>query len=451
MKNSFALFIAKFLDKFSILFLTIVLAQVYGKNELGEYAYLNALAIFVFVLFNAGGEFFHVKVITEEFEINKIVNVFYLKTILFFFFFCVSIILISQNIFQLLLVAYYLEAINIIFTSVLYVKQQFVFHAGFKIIEKSILICILFLSLFFHEDVVYIYILFSFSKLTYFILNIHLLKQRVLIKKEQLNFNLLYLKEYLKKSWSYTLNAFLVIAFVQLDLIILRYLNIQFDEIGIYAAATKILIALNIIPETFLSQYYPKIVRFIEENKNLPHFINEIQALSSFLILIVTIPLTLFSEELITLFYGDGFISTIQILILLLVIIPFRFNMYPFTAILAGSEYNYLKLYSSIFCSIFSIIFSIILIPEYGIWGAAIVRILTEIILLSSFIYFVKIKINIHISISSIFTLLFVMFWIAMNYYFYPEISPIIKISIFSIFIILLFFKRNRILKLVQI
>jgi len=95
----------------------------------------------------------------------------------------------------------------------------------------------------------------------------------------------------------------------------------------------------------------------------------------------------LFANEIISLAFGKEFLESGKMLTILSLIIIFRFSMYTYTAILSSSNLNYIKLYTSLVCVGVNIGLNYILIPIYGVYGAIVATVITELLLIILFKY----------------------------------------------------------------
>lgn len=383
MKSTLILLFAKIFEKGIMFLFFMLLAQKFGKEEFGEFSYYFTIATLLFVLFDLGGEFYQIREFTKTEKLKNFNTIFLIKSSMFVIILFITFI-VNNNVYLLLLLgSYYLDSIISIFRSSLYKNGHYILESKFTIIEKSIFITIVFVNILTIEDIFIMYFAFLLSKFIYIlILSKKFYKFKYILKTKRL-FNLSFSKYYLYNAWSYVLHSFLVIVFVQIDIIMLKQMNISFGDIGLYSAAVKIYMTIIIFADVLFKLYYPLVAKYVQngEQEILKKLILKIQDTNLFFSIYFAIITMLFAPEIISLAFGNEFIESSKMLILLSIIIIFRFSMYTYTAILSSSHLNYIKLYTSLACVVTNIILNYILIPIYGVYGAIIATILTEILL----------------------------------------------------------------------
>lgn len=383
MKNTLILLFAKIFEKGIMFLFFILLAQTFGKEVFGEFSYFFTISTILFVIFDLGGEFYQIREFSKAEKLKNFNTIFILKTIIFFIIFCITYF-INNNIFLLLLISsYYIDSIISIFRSSLYKNGHYILESKFTIIEKLIFIFIIILNVFTIQDILLMYFAFLLSKLIYiFILLNKFYKINYIFKSKKL-FDFSFSKYYVINSWSYVLHALLVVVFVQIDIIMLKQMNISYGDIGLYSAAVKIYMTVIIFADVLFKLYYPLVAKYIQsDEKDLLHkLVLKIQNTNLYFSIYICLITMLFAQEIISLAFGNEFLESSKMLILLSLIIIFRFSMYTYTGILSSSNLNYIKLYTSLACVVTNIVLNYILIPIYGVYGAIIATIITEILL----------------------------------------------------------------------
>jgi len=364
-------------------FFFVLLAQYYGKESFGEFSYYFAIASILFVLFDVGGEFYQIREFTKNESIKIYQNIFILKTVI-----ATSVLLIAllsqQSSFTLILIgSFYLESIISLFRSSLYKNGLYYQESILTIIEKSVFITLIIFNILTISDITLMYAVFIIAKLVYLFLALtKLYRFKYLVSSLKL-FDLHFSKCYIFNSWSYVLHALLVIIFVQIDIVMLKWMEVPYDEIGPYSAAIKIYMTVVIFADILFKQYYPKISYLIHTNDmaGLRTLALKIQSMNIYTSLFFSILTMLFSHEIIVASFGDGFSEASNMLILLSIIITFRFSMYTYTALLSASNLNYIKLITSLTCVLINISLNYVLIPKHGVYGALVATIITEFVL----------------------------------------------------------------------
>lgn len=426
-----------------------LLAHQFGKESFGEFSYYFAIASILFVLFDVGGEFYQIREFTKKESLKIFQNIFILKTIIALSVFLVAF-LAEHPIYLLILIgSFYLDSVISLFRSSLYKNALYYQESVLAIIEKSVFIAFVFLNIFTLNDIILMYLAFIIAKACYLLLAIKkFYNLRYLLSSFKL-FDLNYFKHYVYNSWSYVLHALLVIIFVQIDIIMLKHMNISYSDIGLYSAAVKIYMVAIVFAEILFKQYYPLITKYVQKGdvSLLKSLILKIQNTNIYFGIYFALFTMLFSPELINLTFGHEFHESSNMLTILALIIIFRFSMYTYTALLSSSNLNYMKIFTSLSCAIANIILNLILIPKYGVYGALIATVITEFILVLFFkISSFKIIFTNYFSIKEFLTLLIGIGSMLSIYIYRPALE--VKSMIFIILLISLSINRRNIVKM---
>ena len=121
----------------------------------------------------------------------------------------------------------------------------------------------------------------------------------------------------------FTGNAFYFIYF-SIDIIIIKYLLSDFDA-GIFFAAFSIVLGLQIINEATVRTYSFQYFKKSEKNKNIiKNFLNKNIRFLMYISLPISLIIFLFSEHLISIFYGENYLKSSELLKILIFIMPIK-------------------------------------------------------------------------------------------------------------------------------
>lgn len=383
MKNTLILIASKFFEKGIMFFFFMLLAQKFGKESFGQFSYYFAIASIVFVLFNLGGEFYQIREFTKKESLKVFQNIFIFKTLIATLVIIGALVSQKSTYVVILVISFYLESIISIFRSSLYKNGLYYHESILIIIEKSAFILLVIFNVFTLNDLVLMYSAFIVAKLVYLVVAIKKHYKFKYLASSLRLFDLKFLQRYVFNSWSYMLHALLVIIFVQIDIIMLKWMGVPFKEIGLYSAAIKIYMTLVVFADILFKQYYPKISHLIHTNDmtRLRTLTLKIQSMNIYLSLFFSIMTMLFAHEIIAFSFGSEFFGASNMLVLLSIIIVFRFSMYTYTALLSASSFNSIKVITSLTCVFINIGLNYVLIPEYSAYGALVATIVTEFVL----------------------------------------------------------------------
>jgi O-antigen/teichoic acid export membrane protein len=185
------------------------------------------------------------------------------------------------------------------------------------------------------------------------------------------NFNLNYGLFFLRDSWPFIISGIAVVIYTRIDAIMLGQM-LGNKSVGIYSVALRISEIWYFIPMTIVASTFPSII----ESKRLSEevYLNKFKKLFRFLFLtalVIAICTSLFAKTAIGLLYGDKYIESASILVL-----QTWSGIFVFLGVAGGRWFlaenlQRLLIYRTILGAITNIGLNIILIPKFGIHGAA--------------------------------------------------------------------------------
>lgn len=186
--------------------------------------------------------------------------------------------------------------------------------------------------------------------------------------------------EILRTAWPFGLLGIMGAVMLNSDIIIIGWLR-TVTEVGYYAATQKIILLAYVLPGMVASSVFPVTARLVGTNPEKAKLILE-QATT--LMLIIAIPIAvltiLFAPWIIELLFGVAYLpglTTLKILALTMIIV--------FPSTILGNAlfaYNRERHLATFVCASIAtnIIFDLLLIPTFGIAGAAVGTIITQLI-----------------------------------------------------------------------
>jgi O-antigen/teichoic acid export membrane protein len=207
--------------------------------------------------------------------------------------------------------------------------------------------------------------------------------------KMRFDFDIEFSKTMLKDSSVLFLSLLFATLYLYVDVIMLSKLRTN-AEVGIYSAAANIIIAFIFIPQMYCNSIYPAMSRYFITSKKSLKFIYE----RSFkYLLILGLPcalgLLLLSQKIIDLLYGPKYAESAIVMTILSGYIFLKF-LNPLTGytLIAINKQN-TRLIGQGTAAAVNIILNLILIPNYGIIGAAASTLITEIIFFAMYCSFI--------------------------------------------------------------
>lgn len=209
--------------------------------------------------------------------------------------------------------------------------------------------------------------------------------------KIRLQFDFSYWRKFLKESLPLGISSIIIFIYFKIDTILLSVLKTNAD-VGIYNAAYKVIENLTFFPAMITGLVFPMISRNIfSDKKEFHHIANETAKVFT----ILTIPLiigTLFlSNGIINLIGGSSFYQSAETLKILVFALAFIFFGGFFNSILVAGNLQKKLMYALAACAVFNVTANLIFIPTYSYNGAAVVSVLTE-LLVVIFSFYLTVK-----------------------------------------------------------
>lgn len=182
----------------------------------------------------------------------------------------------------------------------------------------------------------------------------------------------------LRDSWPLILSGLVIMIYMRIDQIMIKEMLGE-KEVGLYSAATRISEVWYFIPMLITNSLFPSIVNAKKVSKAF--YYARIQRLYTFMFwtaVAIALPMTLLSDQLVILLYGTAYREAGQVLM-----IHIWAGIFVFLGVASGKWFinEGLQKYSTINTvvgAIANVILNLILIPKYGIYGAAIATVIAQ-------------------------------------------------------------------------
>ncbi len=204
----------------------------------------------------------------------------------------------------------------------------------------------------------------------------------------------------IKESYPYAVLALLMLLYTKSDTVLLKELHTNGnEEVGIYAAAYRLIDALNMIAVLFAGLLYPLFSKMIKDNIQIDSLVK----ISFSLLVIPSIILAVFSfcfaNQIIELLYTHNVEQVSSIFRVLIITFVFICNGYVFGTLLTANGNIRLLNIIAIITVILNAILNIILIPMYGAIGSAFASLISFALVTSIQCYYSFQKFKLHLSI----------------------------------------------------
>lgn len=197
------------------------------------------------------------------------------------------------------------------------------------------------------------------------------------------------LKNLWRHSWSYGISETLALVYAQVDVSILAIL-LGDSATGLYTTSSRLIIALFTIPNAGYLLVIPKL-RKIYKSDRVKFNESIVKILIGFLIvgLVLFLGILLSGKWLVSLILGDAYAISGELLQILSVVLLLKSFSFGLAAIIVVLDKQKIRLIPQFITSISAILLNIIIIPIFGLYGAAYVYIISEAILLTGYIILV--------------------------------------------------------------
>jgi len=381
-KNTSWVLFERVLRIFVGIFVTVWVARYLGPEQFGILSYAIAIVGLFSAFATLGLDSITVRelVKNETMQNQMIGTVFWLKlmgaiSVLFFLYIFVSILPNDRNtnfIIFIIASSTIFQSFNVIdFYFQSKVLSRYVVYANIISLSLSSIIKIL-LILFESSLISFAWVVLFDS----FILSIGLIYYyfltNPLINIRFYKFSKDLAKSLLNDSWPLILSALLISVYMKIDQVMINSM-LGSNAVGQYSAAVRLSEAWYFIPVVIAASLFPAVINAKQHNEII--YYTRLQQLYDFMVwtaILISIPVALYSDAIVNFLYGIEYSKTSNVLK-----IHIWTSVFVFLGVASSKWFvaeNFMKLFfvRSLYGVLCNIAFNIILIPLYGIEGAAI-------------------------------------------------------------------------------
>jgi len=398
-KNSFWLFLAETTSYVLKIVIVIYAARILGSEGWGTFSYAITLAGFLSIISNLGLDTLVIREVSQKRDMKDqyISTIFFMK--LFLFLISTSLIIfVAPHITKVDSVRSLLPivALLLIFDGLrefgLFVNrasEKMELEALIKISTSFVVACLALVTLFISPSPKSLALAYLNGSILGFILSAWLLKHH--FKNLFIGFSRKLVGPILSATWPLALSGVLGGIMVSTDIFMLGWLS-GASEIGLYSVAQRPVQLFYIIPGVLSAALFPTISRLIGQNKRREFRAVLEKSMSASLLLGIPIVLggLILGGELIPFLFGEQYLSSVLTFrILLLTILMGASAALIGNALISSGEQKVFAVYTTI-GALTNVLLNVILIPRYGIVGAAIATILSQVLINSLFLLKMK-------------------------------------------------------------
>lgn len=254
------------------------------------------------------------------------------------------------------------------------IKLKMIYSVIFNSLSKVLTLILIYIIVLYKGGLFHFYVL-SLIPGMILLLQIKLYSEKIIKPRFEIDFELW--RKVFKESWPLGLTAIFIFLYHRIDQIILFHLKGP-GEVGLYSAAARIAESFNVLPVALMVLVLPFMSRYYELSRN---DFESIYRLSFKYLLIFIIPvatcISFFSDTIATFFYGGGFSPSSQALYILIWAEVFVFLGIVNNSVLIASGRQRIDPVLTGVSAFINIVLNLILIPKYGIIGAAVVSLVS--------------------------------------------------------------------------
>jgi len=185
-------------------------------------------------------------------------------------------------------------------------------------------------------------------------------------------------KQLLSNSWPLILSSLVVMIYMRIDQVMIKEM-LGMEEVGIYSAALRLSEIWYFIPMILANSLFPAIIN--AKNISQEFYYARLQKFYTMMVWMaigIAIPMTFLSDWLILLLYGEAYSDAGQVLMIHIWTGIFVFLGVAFGRYLTAENLNKKSFYRTFLGAITNVVLNFILIPKYGIYGAAVATLLAQ-------------------------------------------------------------------------
>lgn len=386
-KNTSWMLADKFIKMGIVLFINILVARYLGPENFGYLAYaVSLVSLFAIAThMGLGGIVIKELVAVPEKSAEVIGTVFYIKLFGASIGFIILIIInlftedfLSSNFLLLLIVSLTIflkpfEVIDFWFIANVQAKYIAITNTIALIITSIIKVALVLTSM----NLVWFALPEFISALSVAILFVYFFYKKIKLPISTLKFSLEKAKYLLSKSWMIMLGGLFAIIYLKIDQIMLKWM-IGDESVGVYAVASTLSEVWYFLPTIIVTSLFPKIIK-MKESLDV-NYKKRLQQLFDLLFVIsftLAICVSIIAEDVIVLLYGTEYVKAGSILAIHIWAGVFIFMRALFSKWIIVEDVLIFSIITQGSGALANVVFNLILIPEYGVHGAAVATLLS--------------------------------------------------------------------------
>jgi O-antigen/teichoic acid export membrane protein len=230
-------------------------------------------------------------------------------------------------------------------------------------------------------------LIFLSSRVTGFFAALFIHKSKV--GKINLSFQYQVCKDIILKAWPFAFWSISTVLLYNIDTVLLSYFKGDY-VVGLYQPAIKIISALTVIPLMLDNSFFPVLSRLHDQKESFDDLAKKLNSI----LFLIGVPLMsgifVLADKMIIIIYGEKFLESAIVLQILSLVLLLRFSIKAHESMLIALGKQKSIFYIILSAIILNVVLNILLIPIFGMMGAAISSLTANIVIIASYIYLSK-------------------------------------------------------------
>jgi len=408
--NFLSLTSAEVISKILQIFVFIYLARAFGKDGFGIFSFGLSFAFIIVIFANFGlstllvREISRNKKLASKYLSNALISKIFLSILtLFLTYVFLNIIGYTDEtkvVAYIMVIFAIIQSYTDLFYSIFQAFEKMYYDSIIKVLRMVILVALVYYAIKNSMGLVISSLIFPLTEIVILLIASAIVYTK--FTRMSFSFDYKFSKVLLKKSSLFCLTIGFAGIYIYIDSVMLSKIR-STTEVGIYAAAANIIIALIFIPMMYGNAIYPVISRFFITSKSS---IKSAYGRSFKYMLILGLPISaglyILSDKIILILYGSQYIASVAALSILSWYLFLRFLNVVSGFTLSSINKQSSRVLSQGIAVLINVILNLIFIPLYGFIGAAIATVITEIAFFIIYMYFIS-KYGLGVKIMGIF------------------------------------------------
>lgn len=191
------------------------------------------------------------------------------------------------------------------------------------------------------------------------------------LKLSEWSFSWARAKELFSQGWLVYLGSIFAVVYLKVDQVMLKWFE-GADSVGIYAVAAQLSEAWYFVPAAIVTSFFPKLIKLRDENSlEFGRRFQQLLDLLFVLALVVALVMTLASEFVILLFFGEHYLESADVLVIHVWAALFIFMRAAFSKWILIENALVFSLLTQGAGVVVNVALNYFMIPKFGVTGAA--------------------------------------------------------------------------------